>query len=201
LAIIVNKVQKRKDIALACKDLFIQNGIKKLTISQIAKTAGVAKGSLYDYFKNKEDIVFEIVDILMEEHNITKEKKILEATSTKDKLKIFFQFYYDKEDIDLRQLYKEFISISLVDTEQLMVEHHTQSFDKYYSWFEDIIKDGIKNNEIKDIALRLAKGFFVFGDGIFIASSVTNSIDDVQISIDEHIDALFELIEVKNDDH
>ena len=200
MAIIVDKVQKRKDIALACKDLFVQNGIKNLTISQIAQTAGVAKGSLYDYFKNKEDVVFEIVDILMDEHNILKEKKILAAKSTKDKIKIFFQFYYDKEDIDLRQLYKEFISISLVTPEIVMIEKNTQSFDKYYNWFEDIIKDGIKKKEIKDISLRLAKGLFVLGDGLFITSSVTNSIDNVQISIDEHIDALFELIEVKNDD-
>ncbi len=200
MAIIVDKVQKRKDIALACKDLFVQNGIKNLTISQIAQTAGIGKGSLYDYFRNKEDIVFEIVDILMDEHNILKEKKILEAKSTKDKIKIFFQFYYDKEDIDLRQLYKEFVSISLVDPEHAMIEHHTQSFDKYYSWLQDIIKDGINNKEIQPISLRLAKGLFVLGDGMFITSSVTNSIDNVQIEIDKYVDALFELIEVKNDD-
>ncbi len=197
MAIIVDKVKKRKDIALACKDLFVQNGIKNLTISQIAKTAGIGKGSLYDYFKNKEDIVFKIVDILMEEHNITKEKKISKAKTTKDKIKIFFQFYYDKEDRDLRQLYKEFVSISLVTPEIVMMEKNTQNFDKYYNWFEDIIKDGIKNKEIKDISLRLAKGLFVLGDGMFITSSVTNSIDNVQINIDEYIDALFELIEVK----
>ena len=73
MAIIVDKIQKRKDIALACKELFFQNGINDLTISQVAKTAGVGKGTIYDYFKNKEDIVFEIVNILMVEHSAQKE--------------------------------------------------------------------------------------------------------------------------------
>ncbi len=200
MAIIVDKIQKRKDIALSCKDLFIQNGIKDLTISQIAQTAGIGKGSLYDYFKNKDDVVFEIVDILMNEHNILKEKKILKGKTTKEKIKIFFQFYYSNEDIEIRQLYKEFVSISLVTPEIAMIEHHTQCFDEYYNWLENIIRDGIEKCEIKPISLKFAKGLFVLGDGMFITSSVTNSIDDIQKEIDDYIDALFELIEVKDDD-
>ncbi len=46
MAIIVDKLQKRKDIALACKEIFFQHGIKDLTISHIAKTAGVGKGTI-----------------------------------------------------------------------------------------------------------------------------------------------------------
>ncbi|MCK5110141.1 MAG: TetR/AcrR family transcriptional regulator [Arcobacteraceae bacterium] len=197
MAIIVDKVKKRKNIAMACKDLFVQNGIKDLTISQIAQAAGIGKGSLYDYFKNKDDVVFEIVDILLHEHNLVKEKKILEADTTKEKIKIFFHFFYNSEDVELRQLYKEFVSISLVTPEAAMIEHHTECFENYYSWLEDIIKNGIKKGEIKPIALKLAKGLFVLGDGIFIASSVTTSIADVRKEIDDYIDALFELIEVK----
>ncbi|MEA2018431.1 MAG: TetR/AcrR family transcriptional regulator [Campylobacterota bacterium] len=200
MAIIVDKVQKRKDVALACKDLFVQNGIKDLTISQIAQTAGIGKGSLYDYFKNKDDVVFEIVDILLHEHNLIKEERILTATTTKEKVKIFFNIFYDSKDVELRQLYKEFISISLVTPEEAMIEHHTECFENYYTWLENILKDGIEKKEIIPSTLKLAKGLFVLGDGIFIASSVTNSIENVQKEIDDYIDALFELIEVKDDD-
>lgn len=200
MAIIVDKVQKRKDIALACKDLFVQNGIKDLTISQIAQTAGIGKGSLYDYFKNKDDVVFEIVDILLYEHNLVKEEKILAANTTKEKVKIFFNIFYDDKDVELRQLYKEFISISLVTPEEAMIEHHTEYSENYYTWLVDILNDGVEKQEIIPDTLKLAKGLFVLGDGIFIASSVTNSVDDVQKEIDDYIDALFELLEVKGDD-
>ena len=33
MAIIVDKVQKRRDIALSCNDLLLEKGIKKLTIA------------------------------------------------------------------------------------------------------------------------------------------------------------------------
>jgi len=93
MAIIVDKEQKRIDIALSCKDLFVAKGIKNITISQIAQEARVGKGTIYDYFKNKEDIVFEIVNILMAQFNATKEQRINEAASTKAKIKIFFDFF------------------------------------------------------------------------------------------------------------
>jgi len=90
MAIIVDKIQKRQDIALSCKSLVLENGIKNLTISQIAKTAGVGKGTIYDYFKNKEDLVFEIVYSLMQKHIVKLEKKIATAEVNKRKNKSIY---------------------------------------------------------------------------------------------------------------
>ncbi len=46
MAIIVDKIQKKQDIALSCKALFLEKGLKNLTIAEVAKTAGVGKGDL-----------------------------------------------------------------------------------------------------------------------------------------------------------
>ena len=197
MAIIVDKVQKRKDIALSCKELIFENGISHLTISQIAKTAGVGKGTIYDYFKNKEDIVFEIVNILIQERNIIKEKQLSKINSTKDKIKLFSEFFYNYEDTELRQLYKEFISISLANPNKEMIDFETQCFNGYFTWFEQIIQNGIDNGELIKESNRFAKGLFVMAEGMFIASQVTNAIDDLKYEIHNNIDALFELIEVK----
>ena len=197
MAIIVDKVQKRKDIALSCKEIFFQHGIKDLTISHIAKTAGVGKGTIYDYFKNKEDIVFEIVNILIQERNIVVEKQMSELTITKDKVKLFSSFFYNDEDIELRQLYKEFISISLNSPDKNMIEFQTKCYELHYAWFEKIIQDGIDNGEIIEQSKKLTQGMFVTAEGMFISSSATNTIDDIEKDINNYIDAIFELIEVK----
>ena len=197
MAIIVDKIQKRKDIALTCKELFVQNGIKDLTISQIAVTAGVGKGTLYDYFKNKEDIIFEIVNILVQEHNELKTKKMFEATSTKEKIKIFFDFFYNKEDVDLRELYKELISITLSEPTSEMIEFHSRCETKYHQWFNDIFEEGIQKGEIIESSKKLLNGLFAFGEGIFISSCVTDTIIDLRYEIDNFIDTIFDLIEVK----
>ncbi|EDZ61517.1 transcriptional regulator, TetR family [Sulfurimonas gotlandica GD1] len=197
MAIIVDKVQKRKDIALACKEIFFQNGINDLTVSQVAKTAGVGKGTIYDYFKNKEDIVFEIVNILMQEHNETMHKKLKSESTTREKIKVFASIFYDDNEKELRQLYKEFISISLTNPDKEMVDFQTAHTNHYYNWFVEILNEGIEKGEIIDGSQEFARGLFVMAKGMFISSSVTNTIDDLKSEIDKFTDALFNLIEVK----
>ncbi len=197
MAIVVDKVQKRKDIALSCKSLFIKQGINKLTISQIAKEAGVGKGTIYDYFKNKEDIVFEIVNILMQEHNHIKEKNLANLFSTKEKIKQFFSFFYSDEDKELRELYKEFVSISLVNPNEEMIHFQTNCFENYHRWFEQILQEGVDKGEITPKALHFSKGLFATAEGIFIANVATKAIEDIQKELDLYIDTLFSLIEVK----
>jgi len=197
MAIIVDKVQKRKDIALSCKEIFFQHGIKDLTISQIAKTAGVGKGTIYSYFKNKEDIVFEIVNTLIQDRNIILEKQISEIKITKDKIKIFYKFFYSDEDVELRQLYKEFISIALTSPDEELMEFQTKCFDGYYTWFEQIIQDAIDKKEIIPESINLSKGMFVAAEGMFISSSSTNAIPNLKEDLDNYVDSIFKLIEVK----
>ena len=51
---IVDKEQKRREIALSCSNLIHEIGIRKLTVAQVAITAGIGKGTIYEYFENKE---------------------------------------------------------------------------------------------------------------------------------------------------
>jgi len=199
MAIIVDKVQKKKDIALSCKELFVSNSIKDLTISQVAKTAGVGKGTIYEYFKNKEDIVFEIVNILLQEHNEQKHQRMQTLDSTKEKIKTFFYVFYNDEDEQLRKIYKEFLSISLMDYNKDMITFQTKCATTYFSWFEEIIQEGIDKGELIEDAKKLARGLFVVGEGMFISSEVTTTIDDLKKEFDLFFDTIFDLMEVKNE--
>ncbi len=60
------KERKRLKIVQAATELFIKYGYRKTSISKIAKTAGVAKGTIYIYFETKADLLI---------HAIGEEKK------------------------------------------------------------------------------------------------------------------------------
>ena len=53
------KNDKYRRILGAAIEVFAKEGYFYSTISQIAKTAGVADGTIYLYFKNKEDILLQ----------------------------------------------------------------------------------------------------------------------------------------------
>ncbi len=61
--------QRRRQIVDAAVELFLQNGFHKTTTRQIARTAGISIGLLYEYISTKEDILYLVCDAIHEEMN------------------------------------------------------------------------------------------------------------------------------------
>jgi AcrR family transcriptional regulator len=57
-----SKDARRDQILEAAAKLFVAQGYENSTVDQIAKEAGLSKGSIYWYFKSKLDILFELTD-------------------------------------------------------------------------------------------------------------------------------------------
>lgn len=54
------KAEKKQSILQAAIEVFSNGSFKNSSISEIAKRANVAEGTIYQYFKNKEDLFFSI---------------------------------------------------------------------------------------------------------------------------------------------
>jgi len=59
---------KRRRILEAAVGVFARKGYFAARVSDIAKRAGVADGTIYLYFRNKEDILVRLFDEVMSEH-------------------------------------------------------------------------------------------------------------------------------------
>jgi AcrR family transcriptional regulator len=196
MAIIVDKEQKRRDIALSCKNLVLANGIHSLSVARLAKEAGIGKGTIYEYFKNKEEILFEIVTILMQKHSSKLLEELQSIQSTKEKIKKFSEFFYTEEDYELRKFYKEFTSLSLGNPTPEVLAFQTVSVEKYYNLFENILQAGVEKGELKEASLALSRGIFVVGKGMYVIHETTTSIKDLKMELNKFFDALFALMEV-----
>lgn len=64
--------EKRKKIIEAGKDEFSSVSLDEASIKNIAEKAGIARGSFYQYFKSKKDLLF----FILEENRETMEKKL-----------------------------------------------------------------------------------------------------------------------------
>ncbi len=51
------KQEKKQSLLTAARELFIENGVAKTSIDQIASRAQVAKGTFYLYFHDKDDLL------------------------------------------------------------------------------------------------------------------------------------------------
>jgi AcrR family transcriptional regulator len=56
--------KRRRQIVDGAVELFMQNGFHKTTTRQIARTAGISIGLLYEYITTKEDILFLVCEAI-----------------------------------------------------------------------------------------------------------------------------------------
>ncbi len=197
MAIIVDKVQKRRDIALSCNDLLLEKGIKKLTIAEVAKTAGVSKGSIYDYFENKEDIVFEIIRSHIAGYQEEINAKINPDHSTREKVFLLFDFILnDNEEFEKHQnIYKEYMSIDIAGECSNMCEFDNECGVFFKSILEIFINDGIKKGELIESSKDLIDGLLAVEKGFLVIKWTENK--DVKQSFRIFLNTIFDLIEVK----
>jgi len=197
MPIVVNKEEKRRSIALDSKSLLLEHGIKNITISKIAECAGVGKGTIYEYFNNKEDIVFEIISVFIAEHEKRLYELINEDISTKDKIKrslslLYSDAYYEKQ----LSIYREFLAISLTSNVDEMIEFSRACRERFLTILDQIIDEAVIKKEIKAEARGLVGMLHTYSIGMVVESKVDGL--DAKVHIDQFVEAFFTLIQKKD---
>jgi len=197
MAIIVDKEKKRTDIACSCKEILLEYGIKNLTIAHIAKTAGIGKGTVYEYFENKEDIVFEIITTFITEHEKRLHEIIRLDISSKEK---FFHFFYllykDENSHQQLNIYREFLAIAMTNGTQEMIDFNKNCREKFTDILSQIVKKGIDKGEIRAEAEGITSALITFELGLVIETHTVGI--DAKDEINRFLDALFKLIEINH---
>jgi len=62
----LNRRRRVQDLVDAGLSLFLQNGIEGVTIDEVAREAGMAKGNFYRYFRDKADLVEAVIEPVTE---------------------------------------------------------------------------------------------------------------------------------------
>lgn len=102
-----NKIKKRKCILDAAIKLFSNNGYKQTSIEQLAKEAGVGKGTVYSYFHNKRDIVKAFCDDILDFARSELAAKTSPDTPLKEQLMVIFlaDFKYVAENREFSRVF------------------------------------------------------------------------------------------------
>jgi AcrR family transcriptional regulator len=77
---------RKEKIREAAKKSFALFGYKGTTMDQIAKIAGVGKGTIYTFFENKEELLTDIVESLIVEMKKVAEEAIQSGSTLLEKL-------------------------------------------------------------------------------------------------------------------
>jgi len=160
IAIKNQPAEKYNKILEAAVKVFAANGFYQSTIAQIAREAGVADGTIYLYFKNKDDILFQFFNYKTKQVFQQFGEAVALADNPIDKLRNLVRSH-------LRAFQQDRCMAILYQTEthkyKRIADDRIKEMSKMYlDIISDIIEQGQQEGCIrKDLYLGLVKRFIV----------------------------------------
>jgi TetR/AcrR family fatty acid metabolism transcriptional regulator len=140
--------------------VFAEQGFFQSTVSQIAKAAGVADGTIYLYFKNKNDILVHFFNYKTRLAFSRFREDVDKADNAVDKLRNLIRRHLEEFQSD-----RNMAVVYQVETHQRsrMVEEQIKEMSKlYFDIVSEIIEQGQEEGTIrKDLYLSLVKRFIL----------------------------------------
>jgi TetR/AcrR family fatty acid metabolism transcriptional regulator len=159
---------KRDRILKAAIKVFAKNGFYATRVSDIAKTAGVADGTIYLYFKNKDDVLITIF-----EEGIGRLLSILREVAEseepfEDRIRriIELQLGLMEEQRDLAEV----ITVNLRQSSRLLKQYAAPLFMQYIDVIAGVVREGQEDGAFRrDLNARVvARSLFGAIDAILL---------------------------------
>ncbi|ACL05737.1 transcriptional regulator, TetR family [Desulfatibacillum aliphaticivorans] len=150
---------KEPRILKAALEVFSQKGFGKARITEIAQLAEVAEGTIYDYFKNKEDLLLSIPEKRLQAHvDALSEAFFIKPPLSKLRRFIKFHFWLYLPD-------RDFLQVFLLDVQLNKRFYGSKAFDLFMTYIktlEEIIKEGQEQGDFRtDINPHVFRNMFL----------------------------------------
>ena len=137
--------EKKPLIIDAAIKVFAKKGFYNSKVADVAREAGIADGTIYLYFKNKDDLLISLFETKVEELLETFKNALKSFNSAKDKLNEFIRLYFQlmEEQQDLAEV----LQVELRQSSKFIKDYHPQKFFDFLNIIGDIIKEGQQSGE------------------------------------------------------
>ena len=136
---------KRARILAAAERIFARHGFFAARVSEIAKEAGVADGTIYLYFKSKDDLLISLFERRMKQVNDDLRAAIAERSPT-EQLSAFIHTYLQL--VSDEPTTAEVLTIELRQSSKFMKEYDNPQFADFLRMLGGIIADGQARGEL-----------------------------------------------------
>ena len=111
----LSEKERKQQIQLAAKEVFLDKGFNDTTMDDIVKTSGMSTGGVYHYYKNKFDILY---DIMEEGIEYRMEKNKIRDLESSDTIDFVCQILVDRvvDENEFKSLYAMFLKMKLKDS-------------------------------------------------------------------------------------
>jgi AcrR family transcriptional regulator len=168
---------KRTAILESALKLFTERGFHGTSTAQISKEAGVATGTLFNYFPTKEDLINSLYFEVKGDLSHAMGKDIEVGSTFKDKLKKIWSNLV-KWGVETQE---EFLFVGQFCSSPYITKFTRDEVMKEYVFLHDLVDEGIKTGEVRDFSSELIISMFYQA-----SRTVVNFILDSDSSLNEN---------------
>ncbi len=151
---------RKKAIVEAAREVFSERGYDGTTLDSVAEKSEFAKGTLYKFFRNKEELYLSVVEDVFREINDIAEKAMSEERAVRDKFALFIDrlitHFSDHADF-FRLLMRE---VGRINMTEWRGSPHAMIHEKLNDILAQELEKGMKAKELRRLdPLKAAQVF------------------------------------------
>jgi len=171
---IVDREAKKMEIIQAAMKVFAQNGVMKSKMIEIAQTAGIGKGTIYEYFRSKEEIFAETFQLVFAETDRMITGALVSTDDPVEKLRRMVHASvagFVKDGGEFVKIIMDFWAegIRSKHPEVLKMINLEEVYAGYRTMIVSILEDGIKNKVFRSVNTSLVASVLIAAlDGLML---------------------------------
>ena len=174
--------QRREQILDAASQLFVERGYENSSVDEIARVAGLSKGSIYWYFDGKLDILFALTDRYVEE---SQSEVVGLASEDKYGTEALYRAHRDLHEEKQKRPEKDKLLSQLMGLAARYPEIRARMSSYYRKWDEvtmSLVQDAVERGKFHAVDSKaLAQAICALYDGLSMRRQLDPDIDIVHV--------------------
>ncbi len=152
---------KRARITNAAIAVFADKGFHQARVSDIARKAGVADGTIYLYFKNKEDVLLSIFEEKMDELREGVQAELEGISDPFEGIRAFARYHF--RQVREQRAVAEVLQVELRLSKKFISDYKPDKLFAYLGVFIELVRQGQASGRIRPDVDPFTTGWAFFG--------------------------------------
>jgi TetR/AcrR family fatty acid metabolism transcriptional regulator len=185
---IIDKEEKRGQLLDAAIRVFAQRGVKNTKIADIAIAAGIGKGTVYEYFPSKDDIISASFRYFMDHVGEVIGRRMSELTDPLDKLMAYFSGWaetLESEFMGYIEVVLDFWAEGIREEEGPLAFNLAEMYEEYRAVVEKLLENCVSSGCIRPVDTRIAASVLLGTmDGLLVQWVADRNAFDIKAAVE-----------------
>jgi len=161
---LIDKEVKKQEILIAAMKVFARKGVASTKMADVAEAAGIGKGTIYEYFKSKDDIFAEAFGHFIEQVDTIMAKRLFKIHDPIEKLNAWITAWVEvlqNGSIDFMEIIMDFWAEGVRHKHKTTVCDLNKMYDEYRRMLVEILEEGISKDKFRPMNTTIVASILI----------------------------------------